>query len=105
EQGKKNILVGGKALDITSAMDQAVTSIADVIVDESNRLLNNLPPDAWIEKVIVCGGGAYVFGDYLKQAFFEANIVKNTNEVLQPTDAVMSNALGFEQIALTKLKK
>ncbi|MCE7741324.1 MAG: ParM/StbA family protein [Candidatus Heimdallarchaeota archaeon] len=105
EQGKNNILVGGKALDIGKAMDQAVGSIADVIVDESNRLLNNLPPDAWIEKVIVCGGGAYVFGDYLKAAFFEANIVKNKEEVIMPKNAVMSNALGFEQIALTKLKK
>ena len=105
EQGKKNILVGGKALDISAAMEQAVVSIADVIVDESNRLLNNLPPDAWIEKVIVCGGGTYIFGDYLKQAFFDANIVKKTDEVLMPSDAVMSNALGFEQIALTKLKR
>ena len=105
EQGKNNILVGGKALDIGGAMGQAVASIADVIVDESNRLLNNLPPDAWIERVIVCGGGAYVFGDYLKQAFFEANIVKSVDEVLMPENAVMSNARGFEQIALTKLKK
>jgi hypothetical protein len=105
EQGKKNILVGGKALDISAAMEQAVISIADVIVDESNRLLNNLPPDAWIEKVIVCGGGTYIFGDYLKQAFFDANIVKKTDEVLMPSDAVMSNALGFEQIALTKLRR
>ena len=105
EQGKTNILVGGKALEIGSAMDQAVTSIADVIVDESNRLLNNLPPDAWIEKVIVTGGGAHVFGDYLKEAFFEANIVKSTDEVITPVDSVMSNAIGFEQIALTKLKK
>ncbi len=105
EQGKSNILVGGKALDISAAMDQAVASIADVIVDESNRLLNNLPPDAWIEKVIVCGGGAYVFGSYLKEAFFEANIVKKIDEVIMPKDVVMSNALGFEQIAQTKLTK
>ena len=105
EKNKKNILVGGKAIDIGSAMNQAITSIADVIVDESNRLLSNLPPDAWIEKVIVCGGGAYVFGDYLKQAFFDANIVKKPEEVLTPPDAVMSNAIGFEMIASTKLKK
>ncbi|MBY8999916.1 MAG: ParM/StbA family protein [Candidatus Heimdallarchaeota archaeon] len=105
EKNKKKLLVGGKAIDIGTAMDQAVTSIADVIVDESNRLLNNLPPDAWIEKVIVCGGGAYVFGDYLKQAFFEANIVKKIEEVITPPDAVMSNALGFEMIAATKLIK
>ncbi|MCG3223740.1 MAG: ParM/StbA family protein [Candidatus Heimdallarchaeota archaeon] len=105
EKSKKNLLVGGKAIDIGSAMSQAVTSIADVIVDESNRLLNNLPPDAWIEKVIVCGGGAYVFGDYLRQAFFDANIVKKPEEVLTPPDAVMSNAIGFEMIAATKLKK
>ncbi len=105
EQGKTNILVGGKALDISAAMNQAVTSIADVVVDESNRLLNNLPPDAWIEKVIICGGGSYVFGQYLKDAFFEANIVKKKDEVIMPEDAVMSNALGFEQIAQTKLRK
>ncbi|MCG3221274.1 MAG: ParM/StbA family protein, partial [Candidatus Heimdallarchaeota archaeon] len=105
ELGKKNILVGGKVLDITAAMAQAVVSIADVIVDESNRLLSNLPPDAWIEKVIVCGGGTHIFGDYLKQAFFDANIVKTADEVLMPNDAVMSNALGFEQIAITKLKR
>jgi actin-like ATPase involved in cell morphogenesis len=105
EQGKTTVMVGGKALDISAAMDQAVSSIADVVVDESNRLLNNLPPDAWIEKVIVCGGGSHVFGDYLKNAFFEANIVKTADEVIMPKDAVMSNALGFEQIALTKLKR
>jgi len=105
EKGKTGVMVGGKALDISSAMNQAVSSIADVIVDESNRLLNNLPPDAWIEKVIVCGGGAYIFGDYLKRAFFEANIVKTPDEVLIPQDSVMSNAIGFEMIAQTKLKK
>ncbi len=105
EQGKRTVLVGGKALDIGSAIDQAVVSIADIIVDESNRLLNNLPPDAWIEKVIVCGGGSYTFGKYLKQAFFDANIVKSFEEVLVPENAVMSNALGFEMIATTKLTK
>jgi len=104
EQNKRILLVGGKALDIGDAIEQAVGSIADVIVDESNRLLNNLPPDAWIEKVIICGGGAYIFGKYLKQAFFEADIVKSPDEVLIPEDSVMSNALGFEMIAKTKLK-
>ncbi len=105
EEGKRQVLVTGKALDIGSAIDQAVASISEVIIDETNRLLNNLPPDAWIEKVIVCGGGAYIFGSYLKQAFFEADIVKSIEEVIIPENSVMSNARGFEQIANAKLKK
>ncbi len=103
EQGKRSILAGGKVLDIGSAIDQAIGSISEVIIDETNRLLNNLPPDAWIEKVMVTGGGAYIFGNYLKQAFFEADIVKSPDEVIIPKDSVMSNAVGFEMIAKTKM--
>jgi len=37
---------------------------------------------------MVTGGGAYIFGKYLKQAFFEADIVKSPDEVIVPKDAV-----------------
>ena len=90
-------------MDIGSAIDQATASIADVIVDECYRLLNNLPPDAWVEKVIVTGGGAYLFGEYLKEAFVTSDIVKTREEVIVPSDPVMCNAIGFESIAKTKM--
>ncbi len=105
EEGRNQVLVGGKVMDISSAIHQATVAISDVIVDESHRLLNNLPPDAWIEKVIVCGGGAHIFGDYLKNAFVADGIVNSKEEIYVPPDPVMSNAIGFETIANSRKDK
>ncbi len=105
EQRKNTIMIAGETWDIGDLVDHYSHSIAEVIVDETRRLLNNLPPDAWIEKVILTGGGAYVFGDHIKKLLWESNIVKSPDEVLIPAEPVMANAKGFELIAKTKISK
>ena len=102
ETGRKELLFSGEKWDISQALNASIKGIADVIFDETERLLSNLPPDAWIEKVIVTGGGAHLFGDQLQDLFWKRNIVKEPEEVLIPENPTMCNAQGFELIAQAK---
>ena len=81
-----------------------IKSISEIIIDETSRLLSTLPPDAWIERVILTGGGAHVFGTELKELMWKENIVKTPEEVVVPKDPVMCNAQGFELIAASRMK-
>lgn len=105
EEGRRELMLGGEKWDIGDALDMSVSGIAEVIFDETDRLLNNLPPDAWIEKIVVTGGGAFVFGEKLRQLFWERNIVKSPDEVIVPDNPVMCNAQGFEMIATARAAK
>ncbi|MEA2071500.1 MAG: ParM/StbA family protein [Asgard group archaeon] len=104
EKGRDKVMVAGEQYDISETVKYYVRTIADIIVDELRTLLNTLPPDAWIEKVILTGGGAEVFGEEMKSLLTENNIVKVPEEVIVPQDPVMANALGFQKIAETQLK-
>ena len=103
ETGRKELMLGGEKWNIGDALEASIQSIAEVIYDETDRLLNNLPPDAWIEKVIVTGGGAITFGPHLRDLFWKGNVVKSPEEVLVPENPVMCNAQGFELIAKARM--
>jgi actin-like ATPase involved in cell morphogenesis len=99
EVGRKNVMIAGEQYNISETIDYYVGTISDIIVDELKGLLNTLPPDAWIEKVILTGGGAEVFGVNMKTILTEHNIVKTPEEVIVPDDPVLANAFGFQKIA------
>jgi len=103
EVGRKNVMVAGEQYDISETVDYYVKTISDIIVDELSTLLGSLPPDAWIERVILTGGGAEVFGTNMKNILTEHNIVHSPEEVIVPKNPVMANARGFEKIAQAKI--
>ncbi|MCG3217705.1 MAG: ParM/StbA family protein [Candidatus Heimdallarchaeota archaeon] len=99
ESSRRSINIAGQTYEIGDSIDYFVKEISQVILDETIIYLNNLPPDAWIEKVIICGGGAYIFGDALKELLEEQNVVGSQDEILIPENPTMTNSLGFELIA------
>jgi actin-like ATPase involved in cell morphogenesis len=103
EIGRRNVMVAGEQYDISETLDYYVNSISDIIVDELSTLLGTLPPDAWIEKVILTGGGAEVFGKNMKNVLTENNIVQTPDEVVVPPDPVLANAFGFQKIAQAQI--
>jgi hypothetical protein len=98
-QGKDVLTIGGERWDILGMKDYHIENISDVILDEVNRLIGTLPPDAIIEKVILCGGGIHIFGDRLKEGFNQAGLAEHPELLTIPEDPVMSNAMGFELFA------
>ncbi|MCG3253012.1 MAG: ParM/StbA family protein [Candidatus Heimdallarchaeota archaeon] len=105
EKNLKAVMVGGQQYDVSEVKEYYTQSISEIIIDETSRLLGTLPPDAWIERVILTGGGAYVFGDTLKEMMWKENIVKSPEEVVVPDNPVMCNAMGFELIAQSRMKQ
>ena len=97
--GKDVLTIGGERWDISSMKNYHVEIISDVILDEVNRLIGTLPPDAIIEKVILCGGGMHIFGDYLRAGFEQAGLADHPEMLSLPENPVMSNAIGFELFA------
>lgn len=104
EKNLDAVMVGGQQYDVSEIKQYYIENISEIIIDETSRLLGTLPPDAWIERVILTGGGAYVFGDTLKEMMWKENIVKQPEEVVVPNDPVMCNAMGFELIAQSRMK-
>ncbi|MBN1329705.1 MAG: ParM/StbA family protein [Candidatus Heimdallarchaeota archaeon] len=104
EKNLKAVMVGGQQFDVSEVKQYYIENISELIIDETTRLLGTLPPDAWIERVILTGGGAYVFGDVLKEKMWENNIVKSPEEVVVPSNPVMCNSMGFELIAQSRMK-
>ncbi|MGC9777892.1 MAG: ParM/StbA family protein [Candidatus Heimdallarchaeota archaeon] len=98
-QGKDVLTIGGERWDILGMKEYHIENIADVILDEVNRLIGTLPPDAIIEKVILCGGGIHLFGDRLRQGFEYAGLSEHPEMLIMPENPVMSNAMGFELFA------
>lgn len=103
EIGRKNVMIAGEQYNISETLAYYVNSISDVIVDELSTLLGTLPPDAWIEKVILTGGGAEVFGEHMKNLLTQNNIVQSPEEVIVPEDPVLANAFGFQKIAQAQI--
>jgi actin-like ATPase involved in cell morphogenesis len=98
-QQKEVLTIGGERWDISAMKEFHVESISNVILDEVNRLIGTLPPDAVIEKVILCGGGVHIFGQELKKGFEEAGLADKSKILTIPDNPVMSNAQGFELFA------
>lgn len=99
---KETVMIAGQTYSIKSIKDYYAKQISKVIVDEVMRLISTLPPDAFVEYYIVCGGGAYTFGQDIKQAIIDGKLVSSPENVLIPEDPMMSNAIGFEEIARSK---
>ncbi|MEA2071333.1 MAG: ParM/StbA family protein [Asgard group archaeon] len=98
-QNKDVLTIKGEQWDIYGMKEYHIEVIADVILDEVNRLIGTLPPDAIIEKVILCGGGIHIFGDQLKNGFIQAGLSEHPEMLIIPEDPVLSNARGFELFA------
>lgn len=96
---KDTVMLGGKSYSIKAIKEHFTASIAKVMVDEVMRLIATLPPDAFVEYYIICGGGAYTFGDAIKKAIIDGKLVSKPEAVIIPDDPVMSNAKGFELIS------
>lgn len=96
---KDTVLLGGQTYSIKAIREFYADQIARVMVDEVMRLISTLPPDAFVEYYIICGGGAYLFGQAIKQAIIDGKLVNSPESVIIPTDPVLSNAIGFELIA------
>jgi hypothetical protein len=96
---KDTVMLGGQTYSIKSIREFYCAQIAKVMVDEVMRLISTLPPDAYVEYYIICGGGAYSFGQAIRQAIIDGKLVPEADNVIIPEDPVMSNANGFELIA------
>ena len=99
EKGEYAVSIGGVTYDIKPQIESLSNYIARVIVDEVDRLLETLPPDALIRYYILVGGGVYIFGPKIKEILMSRGLIKNPEQVIIPDDPVMSNAKGFELIA------
>ena len=100
-QSKDVLTIQGEKWDILGMKEYHIEIIADVILDEVNRLIGTLPPDAIIEKVILCGGGMHIFGDRLRAGFEMAGLAEHPEMLAMPENPVMSNAMGFELFSRT----
>ncbi len=96
---KETVLLGGQTYSIKSVKDYYTKQISKVLIDEVMRLISTLPPDAFVEYYIICGGGAFLFGDALRDAILARKLVAVPEHVVIPDDPVMSNAQGFELVA------
>ncbi len=99
QKQKETVMLGGQTYSIKAIKDHFSAVIAKVMVDEVMRLIATLPPDAFVEYYIICGGGAYSFGDAIKKALIDGKLVSSPEAVVIPDDPVMSNAKGFELIS------
>ncbi len=99
EKGDFSVNIGGVTYDIKPQISSLTNYIAKVIIDEIDKLLDNLPPDARIKYFILEGGGIYFFGQALKQHLLDKGLVSSVENILIPDDPVMANALGFELVA------
>ncbi len=99
EKGNYVVNIGGVKYDVKPQVDSISNYIARVIIDEVDKLLDNIPPDATIKYYILEGGGVYFFGKSIKQHLLEAGLVSSIEDILIPDDPVMANAMGFELVS------
>ena len=83
------VLVGVKTFSIKEIKHYYTSQISRIMIDETNRLISMLPPDAYVELYIVTGGGAYTFGDDIKNALVTNKMVVKAEDVIIPEDPVM----------------
>ena len=103
--GRDTAMVGGETFSIKEIKTYYSEQIARIMIDETNRLITMLPPDAYVELYIVTGGGAYTFGEYIKKALVTNKMVAKPEDVIQPEDPVIANAEGFELVAMSRAEE
>ncbi len=99
EKGKTTVAIGGTLYDIKPQIDATASYVVLAIIDEVERLMGNLPPDAMIRYFIIEGGGVYYFGEKIKEALLDKGFIRSLDQVLIPEEPVLANAMGFELIA------
>ncbi|MBD3185743.1 hypothetical protein GF325_02850 [Candidatus Bathyarchaeota archaeon] len=104
ELGRDDVMLGGERFSIKEVKEYYAEQIARIMVDETERLISTLPPDAYVELYICCGGGAYTFGEFIRNALAEMKMIANPEECVIPEDPVMSNAMGFELVAQSRIE-
>jgi actin-like ATPase involved in cell morphogenesis len=102
-KGKNQVMISGKYYAIDDLKIYYAKQIADIIIDETMRLIATLPPDAFIEYFIIAGGGAYTFGQQIRNEIIARKLVSEGDKVVIPKDPVLSNAAGFELIAQSQI--
>jgi actin-like ATPase involved in cell morphogenesis len=102
-KGKNQVMVSGKYYAIDELKTYYAKQISNIIIDETLRLISTLPPDAFVEYYIICGGGAYTFGDTIRSEIISRKLVAEGDKVVTPKDPVMSNAEGFELVARSQV--
>ncbi|MHA1847989.1 MAG: hypothetical protein ACTSXU_10115, partial [Promethearchaeota archaeon] len=105
ELGRDTVLIGGESFSIKEVKDYYAGQIARIMVDETERLISTLPPDAFVELYICCGGGAYTFGNAIRNALADMKMIAKPEDCVIPEDPVMSNAMGFELVAQSRAEE
>ncbi|HME51859.1 MAG TPA: ParM/StbA family protein [Candidatus Lokiarchaeia archaeon] len=98
ELGRDAVMVGGETFSIKEIKEYYAEQIAKIMVDETERLISFMPPDAFVELYVCTGGGAYTFGSYIQQALANMKMIAAPEDCVIPEDPVMSNAMGFELV-------
>jgi hypothetical protein len=83
---KETMILAGKSIDVAGLRRQAVEVVGTKIIE----FINGKWGDAPFAKLLIVGGGAYIFGERLRRQYPFAEI---------PRDPVMYNALGFTIVA------
>jgi len=102
QKGKDTVMISGQTYSIKEIKEFYAKQISKIIIDEVMRLISTLPPDAFVEYYIICGGGAYNFGAAIREAIITKKLVAKEDRVVIPKDPVLSNAMGFELVAKTQ---
>lgn len=99
EKKNKKVNIAGKTYDIEPQIESLSKFVSRSVVEEVVRLMGNLPTDAAVTYYILVGGGAYLFGDIIKEQLLERELLSDPNKFIIPDDPVFANAKGFELIA------
>jgi hypothetical protein len=102
KKGKETVMISGQTYSVKEIKAHYAKQISKIIIDEVMRLISTLPPDAFVEYYIIAGGGAHIFGEWIKQAIIDGKLVAKPDKVVIPDDPVLSNAAGFELVAKTQ---
>lgn len=88
------ISIFGREVDLTDYKDRLARDVAQQIFAVASRCLRALPIGSHAtRRIVLIGGGSYLFGPYL-QRMFEAKGYRN---VIRPPDPLMINTRGFVQ--------
>ncbi|NPU90213.1 MAG: ParM/StbA family protein [Fervidobacterium sp.] len=83
----KSVKVFGKEYDLSSEIDTIIAPYAYQIADTATQLWGN---GAELDAIIIVGGGAYMYGNILQQAFVHAHC---------SNDPVYENVMGYYKLA------
>lgn len=84
----------GEPVDLSHVTEPIIDDIGQEIVDTATQYWG--AGAATFRRVIVCGGGAHLWGDHIKRAFKQAVVVDNPE---------LANARGFYRFAVNQANK